>query len=297
MVLLFPCPSLQRQSILVPIQAKGGLVIPLFVVVWLSIWGVIAFPLIRKFQWRPFQPIVPEKKLLLLLPLYLLAPFVVWSAIILSQQSWSQIGVPLSPKSLYTLVYGIGIAIGGLSLTFAIKCGFQLVKLQQSEDTALSPPTQNIQTPKIFVLLGLLALGLWIGGIEELIFRGWIQTQLEESFSRWLAASIGSALFATAHLMWDGRSGLWQQPGLWVLGWVLVIARWADGGNLSLAWGLHAGWVGGLAYIDMFLKPQPAEQMPLWLVGRPNQPLTGGLDFLLMVVTAGLVWWMTGKLG
>lgn len=281
---------------MIPIQAKELLAIPIFLLVWLSIWGVIAFPLIRKFRWRPFQNIAPEKKLLLLLPLYFLAPALVWGAIIYLEQTWSQIGVILAFESLRSLTYGMGIAIGGLYLLFALKRTFRLVKLQGSDDANSSDANRATFMQKSLAILGFLTLGLWISGTEELVFRGWMQTQLEGVFSGWLAASVGSVLFAAAHLMWDGRPGLWQQPGLWILGWVLVIARWADGGNLALAWGLHAGWVSGLAYIDTVLQPQPVEQSPQWLAGRPNQPLTSGLDFLLMVITAGLVWRMNGGL-
>ncbi|MEO1296369.1 MAG: CPBP family intramembrane glutamic endopeptidase, partial [Cyanobacteria bacterium J06636_16] len=202
----------------------------------------------------------------------------------------------LAFESLRSLTYGMGIAIGGLYLLFALKRTFRLVKLQGSDDANSSDANRATFMQKSLAILGFLTLGLWISGTEELVFRGWMQTQLEGVFSGWLAASVGSVLFAAAHLMWDGRPGLWQQPGLWILGWVLVIARWADGGNLALAWGLHAGWVSGLAYIDTVLQPQPVEQSPQWLAGRPNQPLTSGLDFLLMVITAGLVWRMNGGL-
>ncbi|MGF1524705.1 MAG: lysostaphin resistance A-like protein [Leptolyngbyaceae cyanobacterium] len=233
---------------------------------------------------------------MLLLPLYLPAPIVVWGAIVLLEQSWFQIGVILEVESLLSLFYGMGIAIVGLCLVLTLKWIFRLVALRNSEDVSLASAGKTTRIQESLAILGFLALGLWIGGIEELVFRGWIQTQLEISFDGWLAACIGSAIFAAAHLIWDGRPGLWQQPGLWVLGWVLVVARWADGGNLSLAWGLHAGWVGGLAYIDAFLPPQTVEYSPQWLTGRPNQPLTGGLDFLLMGITAGLVWWTNGGL-
>ncbi|MEO0985633.1 MAG: CPBP family intramembrane glutamic endopeptidase [Cyanobacteria bacterium J06639_14] len=267
--------------------------VPLFLAVWFSVWMAIAFPLVKKLQWRPFQIIAPEKKLILLMPLYLLAPLIVWGALVYLGQSWSEIGVIPAIRSVRSLAYGLGIAIGGIALLLGLKSIFQLFIPHQPENTSVTKPAESKLVRQTLAILGFLALGLWIGGIEELVFRGWLQTQLELAFTPWLAASIGSILFAVAHLVWDGRPGLWQQPGLWLLGWVLVIARWADGGNLALAWGLHAGWVGSLAYISEFLKSQPVAKN-MWLLGRPGQPLTGGLDFLLMGVTAGLVWWNAG---
>lgn len=274
-------------------QEKVLFTVPLFLAVWLSVWMAIAFPLVKKLQWRPFQIIAPEKKLILLMPLYLLAPLIVWGALVYLGQSWSEIGVIPAIRSVRSLAYGLGIAIGGIALLLGLKSIFQLFIPHQPENTSVTKPAESKLVRQTLAILGFLALGLWIGGIEELVFRGWLQTQLELAFTPWLAASIGSILFAVAHLVWDGRPGLWQQPGLWLLGWVLVIARWGDGGNLALAWGLHAGWVGSLAYISEFLKSQPVAKN-MWLLGRPGQPLTGGLDFLLMGVTAGLVWWNAG---
>ncbi|MEM9003629.1 MAG: CPBP family intramembrane glutamic endopeptidase [Cyanobacteria bacterium P01_F01_bin.86] len=274
-------------------QEKVLFTVPLFLAVWLSAWMAIAFPLVKKLQWRPFQIIAPEKKLILLMPLYLLAPLIVWGALVYLGQSWSEIGVIPAIRSVRSLAYGLGIAIGGIALLLGLKSIFQLFIPHQPENTSVTKTAESKLVRQTLAILGFLALGLWIGGIEELVFRGWLQTQLELAFTPWMAASIGSILFAVAHLVWDGRPGLWQQPGLWLLGWVLVIARWADGGNLALAWGLHAGWVGSLAYISEFLKSQPVAKN-MWLLGRPGQPLTGGLDFLLMGVTAGLVWWNAG---
>lgn len=52
-----------------------------FLVCWIGMWAAIAFPLFRKFQWRPFQATPPEQKIILLIPLYLIAPLVVWGQI------------------------------------------------------------------------------------------------------------------------------------------------------------------------------------------------------------------------
>ncbi|MBE7383189.1 MAG: CPBP family intramembrane metalloprotease [Leptolyngbya sp. SIO1E4] len=269
-------------------KAKVLLTVLSFLVVWGAVWAAIAFPIFRKFNWRPFTILSPEKKLALLFPLYLLAPLMVWGANAFLGQSWSTIGLILTVKTVRSLIYGWGIAIVGLLLLLLLKTTLRLVTAKTGDD-----PTPPERTPpqSLLTLLGLLVLALWIGGIEELVFRGWIQTQLEITFIPWIAATISSTLFAMAHLIWDGRPGLWQQPGLWILGWVLVIARWADGGSLALAWGLHAGWVWGLACMGKFLQLQPADQKPTWLVGLPDQPLTSVLDLALMGATAGLVWW------
>jgi len=146
-------------------------------------------------------------------------------------------------------------------------------------------------------VLGFVPLALWLSGIEELVFRGWLQTQLDIAWSPFVAAMLGSGVFAIAHLIWDGQAGLKQQPGLFALGLVLVLARWVDDGNLALAWGLHAGWVWSLACLGEFIQPQPVAEKPVWLTGSTAQPLTDIFDLGLMAVTAGLIWVASSGLG
>lgn len=278
-------------AILTPVKAQVFITVFIFLVTWLVVWSAIAFPLFHAFQWRPFQPISPVKKLALLLPLYLLAPLVIWGANHRLGQSWQTLGATLNGHTARSLVAGFGIAVVGLLLLLLLKGGFQLVTF-----TPFNSPQPTRRDVAQALLKGgvFLILGLFIGGIEELVFRGWIQTQLEIAMVPWLAASFGSALFALAHLIWDGSPGLRQQPGLWVLGWVFVVACWADDGALGLAWGLHAGWVWGLACISEVLAPAAVGPAPRWLVGHPDYPLTGVLDFSLMGMTAGVIGWTWG---
>jgi membrane protease YdiL (CAAX protease family) len=259
----------------------------IFFVGWIGVWLAIAFPLFKKYEWRPFRPTTPEKKLLLLLPLYGIAPLGIWIANQVLGQSWAAIGVVLAPASGRSLGLGFGMAAAGLFLLLLLKHQLRFVTVADVPSLTASGPAlkQSLAT-----IAGLFLLALVIGGIEELVFRGWLQTQLELALAPWLAATLGSVIFAIAHLVWDGRAGLWQQPGLLLLGWVLVIARWADGGNLALAWGLHAGWVWGLACIGELMPTQPVDEKPVWLTGRSGQPLTDVLDMGLMVLTAGLIW-------
>lgn len=277
---------------LLPHSIKSILEVLGFMVVWSSVWGAIAFPLFRKFQWRPFQVISPDKKLLLLLPLYTIAPLIIWQALRLKEQSWQAIGWVFTAASLRSILFGLAIAVVGLCLLMLAKRALKLITLHKSTES-LSEESHSVDSyrQKIAAIAGLLLIGLAIGGVEELVFRGWIQTQLESALVPWIAATLGSGLFAIAHLVWDGKAGLRQQPGLFLLGWVLVVARWAGGGNIALAWGLHAGWVWGLAYIDAFIGPQPVLEKPHWLTGQAEQPLTSILDLALLVMTAGLIWW------
>jgi membrane protease YdiL (CAAX protease family) len=265
-----------------------------FFLIWGGLWLAIAFPLFSKLGWRPLQPIASDQKLKLLIPLYLLAPLILWGALRVTHQSWESIGVELSGASGRSLLMGWSFAVVGLLAILIVKRGGQFVTFHLPPDITSS---RQAQFSTVLTVLGLLPLALWLGGIEELVFRGWLQTQLEVAFAPWLAAVVGSGLFAIAHLLWDGRAGLRQQPGLWALGMVLVFARWLDGGSLALAWGLHAGWVWGLACMGEFIRPEPVPDKPVWLTGVAAQPLTDIFDLSLLGVTASLLWLTSTKLG
>lgn len=258
-----------------------------FFVIWAGLWCAIAFPLFRKYDWRPFRPIAPDQKLTLLVPLYLLAPIMVWGAQRVTGQSWRSIGVEWTMASGRSLLAGWGLAVMGLLVIVLVKRGCQLVTFRMPAEATRS---MQARLRTALTVVGLVPLALWLGGIEELVFRGWLQTQLDMAWIPWVAAVLGSGVFAIAHLIWDGRAGLRQQPGLFVLGLVLVLARWADGGTLALAWGLHAGWVWGLACLGEFIQPEPVANKPVWLTGIAAQPLTDVFDMGLMGVTAGLIW-------
>ena len=86
------------------------------------------------------------------------------------------------------------------------------------------------------VLLPTLLIAFLISGIEEGVFRGFVLTQLRQDYTIELAAAISSLIFALLHLLWEQKETVPQLPGLWLMGMVLVLARWTDGGSLGLAW-------------------------------------------------------------
>ncbi|HEY9880465.1 MAG TPA: CPBP family intramembrane glutamic endopeptidase [Leptolyngbyaceae cyanobacterium] len=148
------------------------------------------------------------------------------------------------------------------------------------------------------LVLPILALTLAISWVEEIIFRGFVVNQLHLAsdwlgsveVSSWGGFAIASLLFAVLHLVWDGPAGIPQLPGLALMGSVLILARWADGGLLGLPTGLHAGWICALALVDTLKLVTPVETSPRWLAGKPDQPLTGLLDIVLLLGTGVLLW-------
>lgn len=254
------------------------------------IWGLLWLPVVLGYlAWsrEPLEfPVPPERKIPLLVPLYLIAPALIWGFCQLSPPaSLADYGLTLTSKFGLGLGLGFGLGLGGILLLvgFQIGVGGLIWSSPGDGSEVVNRPAYGLLIP---VLLGLTLL---IGIVEELVFRGFIVDQLHHDLNWGLTTVLACSLFAVLHLVWDGWTGLPQTPGLLIMAAVLIVARWADAGSLGLAAGLHSGWIFSLALVDNLPLQRQASFLPLWLVGRPGQPLTGGLALLLLLLTgAGL---------
>ncbi|WOD40522.1 CPBP family intramembrane glutamic endopeptidase [Nodosilinea sp. E11] len=248
-------------------------------------------------------PVAPQHKLPLLLPLYLLAPVAVEGHRRLSAGTWADYGVAWNVPFWQLVAVGFAIATGGVIALVALQIGLGWRRWQPHrqapDDLSVSKPDPSNPEPAAGpgpggVLLAVLPLALFIGWIEELVFRGVLVNGLGQAWPLWAMAIAVSLIFAVSHLVWDGPAGAPQLPGLAIMGAVLLLARWAVGGSLGLAWGLHAGWVFAIAAIDALALVKPGKDGPAWLIGLPDQPLTGVLPLALLVLTGIGVWGWSG---
>ena len=247
-------------------------------------------------------PVPPQHKLPLLLPLYLLAPAAVEINRRLGADSWSSYGIAWDQPFFNLAIAGFGAAAGGVMILVALQLGLGWRRWQPPVSPASAAPKagdvdikddlapSSGPAPGV-VLLAVLLLALFVGWIEELVFRGVLANGLGQALPLWAMTIAVSLIFAVSHLLWDGPAGAPQLPGLAIMGAVLLLARWAAGGSLGLAWGLHAGWVFAIAAIDALALLKPGKDGPVWLVGIPDQPLTGLLPLGLLVLTGVGVWW------
>lgn len=259
------------------LTCPGAVKIALFLGGWLLLWYPIAIIVGKTLDWRPWQAVTPTQKLPLVLSLYGLAPVLIAALLRWEQQSLGDYGLPLTIREVYRVGLGLGLALLGLMVTFRVQIATGLM---------IWSPERGKQWLTLSPLFLLLALA--IAWVEEVIFRGIFQRQLATDLSPWLAAILISAIFAALHLLWERHLTLPQLPGLWLLGMVLGVACWLNDGNLALAWGLHGGWVFGLASVDASgLIRYPHAAGNIW-VGKANQPLAG-LGGLLCLGMTGLV--------
>jgi membrane protease YdiL (CAAX protease family) len=248
-----------------------------FLFFWLLIWLPLAIPLAKRSQWQPFAPLTAQQKLPLLGSLYLLAPLLWFVLCKLEGSSLADYGLQWDFALGRSLLLGMAIAISSLIAIFGLESVLGGIQGQFSNLSRLPA-----------LLLPLLVLGLVVGLIEEVIFRGIFINQLQADYPLLLAAALSSAIFALVHLVWERQLTLPQIPGLWLMGMVLVWARWNDGGSLGLAWGLHAGWIWGLSLLDSSEVLNYTGRLPPWLSGIGQQPLAGAMGLFCLLLT-GLV--------
>ncbi len=255
------------------------LIILAFFITWIGCWLPLATILAIKFDWQITLPLRPEQKIPLLVSLYLLAPLILWGATRLGLGSFAVYGV--KDIGLFgSLPLGFGLGVFVLAVVFMLQSWLGWCCWSKS----------NIQLiPPILVPISLVAL--LVGGIEELVFRGFLLTTLEQDFPCWAAIAISSTIFALLHLVWEQQDTIPQLPGLWLMGTVLAWARFADGGSLGIAWGLHSGWIWAIALMDTAQLHTYTGKVPEWITGKNNKPLAG-LAGIICVLATGLTLWL-----
>ncbi|HLO84703.1 MAG TPA: CPBP family intramembrane glutamic endopeptidase [Nostocaceae cyanobacterium] len=266
-------------------DAPAWLIVVAFFMVWVICWWPLAAILAIVLKWQPNKPLPPEHKIPLLIPLYLLAPLMIWGANLLKLGSFFDYGLLVNLAILKSLLLGFGLGVLGLVVVFTGQYWLGWCNLEVSQ-RSLVPSS----------LLPISLVALLVGGIEELVFRGFVLTTLERDFSLWVAAIITSIIFALLHLVWEQTETIPQLPGLWLMGMVLVLARLADKGNLGIAWGLHTGWVWAIALIDTNGLITYTGQVPEWLTGKYKKPLAGLAGIICLLGTGVILWLIFPKL-
>ncbi|MFB2837446.1 CPBP family intramembrane glutamic endopeptidase [Floridanema evergladense] len=261
-------------------EATAPVKIIAFFLAWLGCWLPIAIPIAYALKWYPPKPLGAAQKIPLLASLYLIAPVLLWGFARVEGVSFFDYGISREVTFLISLGLGLAIGVIGIIVVFAIESTFGWINWHWQPDRKLW------QT-----LLTTLLLGLWVSSTEELIFRGFLLNQLQQSYSLWLGAVVSSLIFALLHLVWEFKETLPQLPGLFLMGLVLVLARWVDDGNLSLAIGLHAGWIWGLTTIDSAQLISYTGKGSAWFTGLSGKPLAGAAGIFCLLITGALLFY------
>ncbi len=135
----------------------------------------------------------------------------------------------------------------------------------------------------LLMLQGLLT-GLGTGLGEELIFRGWLLTELERDYRRSVSLWACAVTFAVLHFIRPLNEVIHTSPqfiGLVLLGLMLVWAKRATG-RLGLSIGLHGGLVWGYYVVNVGNLVEYTRRVPVWVTGINNNPLAGLIGLLFL---------------
>jgi uncharacterized protein len=120
-------------------------------------------------------------------------------------------------------------------------------------------------------------VAIGIGFAEELLFRGWLLSELQQDYGYRSAAIVSSSLFAILHFLkpWEEiLRTLPQFPGLLLLGLILAHAKRQ---HLGKAMGIHSGLVWGYYVLKVGNLVTPQENLSPWITGIEGNPLAGFL--------------------
>ena len=198
-----------------------------------------------------------------------------WSA----EKPWAALGIYRAnpqeqPTPAAALLKGLLIAAGLLTVITSV------VLLEGSGDWRGEVDATQL-TNAVLLCLG-------VGFAEELIFRGWLWTELNQMLGSRLGAFAQASIFSLVHTRFNlglgAMSGL--LIGLFLLGLVLAGQRQSDKGSLWGCIGLHGGLVAGWFLLQSGLL-ELSPNAPSWLVGpggnAPN-PLGGAVGLVSLLI-------------
>jgi uncharacterized protein len=154
---------------------------------------------------------------------------------------------------------------------------------------------QPTQVPWGELIGGGLLSSIGVGLVEELVFRGWILTELEADYSPSVSLWSNALIFAALHFgkpLNQMLGMLPQFPGLAIMGALMVIAKRSMGNLLGISIGLHAGIIGAVYLVDVGKMVKYTNQVSDWITGIGGMPSAGLMGILGLANLAMYFHWL-----
>jgi hypothetical protein len=244
----------------------------IFTAILLLIWLPLAVPIYLTLNDRNLASILAMAMLLV--------EFLVWWQIwdlTLYQRSniFKSCGLVNTARNRRDLIKGLAIGLLCCLSLFAIEAILGWVKFMI--------PSTNL--PKI-ILEGLFS-AIGIGLAEELLFRGFILSELERDYDRTIAMWGSALLYSLLHFikpLTEVIRTLVTFPALLILGIALVLAKHQHSDRLGICIGLHSGLVWGYYIVAVGSLIEYNDNLPQWLTGIDRNPIAGLMGLLWLIV-------------
>ncbi len=173
-----------------------------------------------------------------------------------SSNPWMDLGLDRSSGKLIFVFFFKGLLWGFLLLTAIV---LPLLFIDPSALTLRI--SQGGVLNACFLIIG-------VGFAEELIFRGWLLSELSQRIGSRLGMIVQAGVFSLVHIRTESSifSMIFLLVGLFLLGLILSLIRKLDNGSIWCCIGLHGGLVGGWFFLnDGVITISP--EAPSWLIG------------------------------
>lgn len=180
-------------------------------------------------------------------------------------------GLSFTAENGRDFLFGLGLGCVTLVIFFVLQVAF-------GWQTVNSVNWQSAIAPGLLTSIG-------VAFAEEMLFRGWLLSELERDYSQNIALISCSLVFAILHFIkpLNVIVATWSQfVGLVILAVALVLARRRCDHRLGVAIGLHGGLIWCYYIVNTTHWLQPSGAVPEWITGINGNPIAGimGIIFL-----------------
>lgn len=203
---------------------------------------------------------------------------VLWGKLVYQKNNlFSEYGLIFSRQNGIKLINYLALGLGLTCGLFVLENTLGLINFQQP-----SLPLSRL------ILEGLLS-GLGVALAEELVFRGWLLTELEKDYSLQTALISNSFIFALLHFLKPIDvviASFPAFPGLILLAMNLILIKRNNQNKLGGCIGFHGGLVWGYYIFNVGNIVQYHDNISPWITGVDKNPIAGliGLSILIFLL-------------
>ena len=212
--------------------------------------------------------------------------------IVVDKTKFSSLGLAFNQTALKDFAFGLLISLLMIFLFFALQLSLGLIEFSRITLGA----EDGISL--IDLIVTFLAIGLFVGWFEEILYRGILYQNMEEGLGLQVAVALSCLVYWLTYMLnngdatWTGGLVIVALGGMRLLGFLRTRQLW-------LSMGLHAGWNFAMSAFGYKISDAPARGAiehialePNYLSGGAFGPETSLLVLpIILFAMAAILWW------